>query len=464
MVRTILAEMSQTVRPAGDGARPLRLAPFRALRYNPARVRDLGAVTCPPYDVIGPDRVSAWEAADPHNVVRLILPRNDDNQDRYAHATRDLRRWLATGLLVRDPTAQLYVYEHVVGGDTAIGLVGAVSLHDPSERRILPHEDVFPGPVADRAALMSATAAQLEPIMLTYEGDGPASDIVDAVIKTRPELEAPTPDGALHRMWPIGDHQALRVVAADLAERQALIADGHHRYAAYLELRDRAAAAPSTRPVRPGANQPDPGGPQRAAGVGPAQPASEYGLAMLVDAARHPLRLGPVHRSVARLPWLEALATARRGFRSVRLLEVTDAGRVLHELAGVRRSAPGPVFALADGQSAALISDPDPEMLRTGMPAGRSELWRSLDASVAGELVLAQLWRVNDRDHRVSYHHQADDAIARAGSTTGTALLLHPPRHADVLALAVAGERMPRKSTSFGPKPRTGLLMRLLDD
>ena len=32
-----------------------------------------------------------------------------------------------------------------------------------------------------------------------------------------------------------------------------------------------------------------------------------------------------------------------------------------------------------------------------------------------------------------------------------------------VHALAAHGERMPRKSTSFGPKPRTGLVLRLLD-
>ena len=40
---------------------------------------------------------------------------------------------------------------------------------------------------------------------------------------------------------------------------------------------------------------------------------------------------------------------------------------------------------------------------------------------------------------------------------------MRPVAVADVLALAADGERMPRKSTSFGPKPRTGLVLRLLD-
>jgi len=32
-----------------------------------------------------------------------------------------------------------------------------------------------------------------------------------------------------------------------------------------------------------------------------------------------------------------------------------------------------------------------------------------------------------------------------------------------VLQIAADGVRMPRKSTSFGPKPRTGLLLRTFD-
>ncbi|MFC6581737.1 hypothetical protein ACFQBS_34000 [Planomonospora parontospora] len=44
----------------------------------------------------------------------------------------------------------------------------------------------------------------------------------------------------------------------------------------------------------------------------------------------------------------------------------------------------------------------------------------------------------------------------------GTAVLLNPLAVDDVLAVAAQNERVPRKSTSFGPKPRTGLILRLL--
>ena len=42
----------------------------------------------------------------------------------------------------------------------------------------------------------------------------------------------------------------------------------------------------------------------------------------------------------------------------------------------------------------------------------------------------------------------------------GTAVICPAMPAADVYAVAANGERVPRKSTSFGPKPRTGLVIR----
>ena len=139
----------------------MQLVPFRALRYSPDVVPDLAAVTCPPYDVIGDGGIATWEAADPYNVVRLILPRGSPRGDRYEHAARDLNDWLALGVLRVDSEPALYVYEHSGNAGTAVGLVGAISLHDPADNVVLAHEDVLPGPVADRTELMAATRAQL---------------------------------------------------------------------------------------------------------------------------------------------------------------------------------------------------------------------------------------------------------------------------------------------------------------
>jgi uncharacterized protein (DUF1015 family) len=287
---------------------------------------------------------------------------------------------------------------------------------------------------------MTAMAAQLEPILLTYDGGGPASDVVDEVVTGAPDIVVHTSDGANHRVWRISEPAALRRIAADLADRNALIADGHHRYAAYLRLRERSV------------------------------PGADTGLAMLVDARRHPLRVGSIHRSVAGLSWQAAISSVREVFAYVEVLD-PEAARdragwtpeaVLARLADARSRLAAPAFAVAAGSRIAVVGGPDPAAVVASMPPNRSQLWRSLDASIAQHLVLERLWGVVDSDVRVAYHHSAGDALSAAGGGRGVALLLTPPRHDDVLAIAAQGERMPRKSTSFGPKPRTGLLMRLL--
>jgi uncharacterized protein (DUF1015 family) len=426
--------MTEPVRSQRTG-RPLQLVPFRALRYSPDVVPDLAAVTCPPYDVIGDGGIATWEAADPYNVVRLILPRGSPRGDRYEHAARDLNDWLALGVLRVDSEPALYVYEHSGNAGTAVGLVGAISLHDPADNVVLAHEDVLPGPVADRTELMAATRAQLEPILLTYGGGGPASAAVDAALLTEPIIATKTADGAQHRIWRLISPITIAEIEADLAGRQALIADGHHRYAAYRALRERA-------------------------GQPTDQVAVRYGLAMLVDADSHPLRLGSIHRSIAGLPLSEATTAAARGFRTVALLPTElDPVGVLSEAGHA-----GPALVLSDGRHSALLRHPIRDRVEACLPAGRSRTWQNLDATIAYEFLLPRLFGVDDADRRVTYHHEARAALDRARRLGGVALLLKPASHDDVLAVAAAGERMPRKSTSFGPKPRTGLLMRLLTE
>jgi uncharacterized protein (DUF1015 family) len=74
--------------------------------------------------------------------------------------------------------------------------------------------------------------------------------------------------------------------------------------------------------------------------------------------------------------------------------------------------------------------------------------------------VVPLLWGLSDTVETVGYAHDVADAVAEAGRTGGTAVLLNPTPVEAVAAVARGGERMPRKSTLFTPKPRTGLVLR----
>jgi uncharacterized protein (DUF1015 family) len=100
------------------------------------------------------------------------------------------------------------------------------------------------------------------------------------------------------------------------------------------------------------------------------------------------------------------------------------------------------------------------------MPAGLSAPWRSLDASVLQQLLIGRLWGITDSERDVLIYHDAADAVRAVTSSPvnatcpGTAVISNPVTFGAVVEIAALGERVPRKSTSFGPKPRTGLVLR----
>ncbi|WP_245657654.1 DUF1015 family protein [Herbidospora mongoliensis] len=393
----------------------LVLRPFRGVRYT---ADDLSAVTSPPYDLISPAEARRLADAHPNNVVRLILP------GHYSEARDALATWFSEGILAADETPALYVYEQSAPGFVQRGLIGAVGVGSDA---VLPHENVMPGPVADRLALMRTTQANLEPIFLLYAGNGPATASVEEVAATRtPLVDVTLNDTTRHRLWAITDPADLDKIATDLATHRAMIADGHHRYATYRELQ---------------AEHDEPG-------------PWDGGLAYLVDSTAYPPDLKAIHRVIPDLPVSEAVARAKGAWQ---VHEYPDLDEALTALA----DAKGPAYVVTAGGPAHLLTDPDPLQLNLAMPTDRSERWRSLETAVLNEFLLPKVWGIEDDEQQVQIvHHDHATAARLAHESNGTAVLMRPLNATDVFAVAEEGERVPRKSTSFSPKPATGLVLR----
>jgi uncharacterized protein (DUF1015 family) len=440
----MLPRMTTSLTPAGGRAPVppgLVLAPFRALRFDEAVVGDLATVISPPYDVIDDAARSALEAASDHNVVRLILPRDVAGQpdSRYERAAATLEEWRSEKSLVLDDEPTLYVYEQTDHGHVQRGLLGAVALARPEDEIVLPHENVMPKIVADRLRLLETVGVNLEPIFLVYDGGGAATRIVADADKSQPLIDITTvDDGIRHRIWPITDAATLAEIAADLLPRRAVIADGHHRYTTYLQAQDA----------------------RHAAGDGAG--AWDFGLTFLVDATAFGPQVHPIHRSIASLPLDRALTLAQAAF-SVRELPTDDSADAINELA--RAGASGTAFLLSDGAGAFhLLTAPDAAALEAAVPHDRTEAWRALDVTIAHFLLIQHVWQLEDSVDVVDFQHSTEESLLAARTTGGTALLLNPTPVADVVAVASAGDRMPRKSTLFTPKPRTGLIIRPVRD
>ncbi|MFD9331460.1 DUF1015 domain-containing protein [Streptomyces sp. NPDC060065] len=414
----------------------LDLNPFRGLRYDPDRVGSLAAVTSPPYDVVvRPDGLLHLESADPHNIVRLILPQDSTPTARNQQAAETLHRWLSEGVLTTDTEPGLYVYEQRDGGGMLQrGIIGALRLSEPADGVVLPHEDVMPHVIADRAALMRATSANLEPLLLTYRGNGSrvgTAAVIERTAQHPPLLSTTTEDGFSHRLWAVTDPADLAEIQTDLGHHQALIADGHHRWATYLRLR---AEHPSPSPW-------------------------DYGLVLLVDTTRYPLRVRAIHRLLHRLPVADALAALTDSFR-IRHLDV-PLSEALDALAAA--AADGNAFLLAGDGAFHLVDRPSPDLLARTIPADHPEAWRTLDATVLHATLLEHVWGVpEDSPEHIAYIHDTAATVDKAERDGGTAVLMHPVHEDVVRDLARQGVTMPRKSTSFGPKPASGLVLRAL--
>ncbi len=189
--------------------------PFRALRYDESVAGPLQTLVAPPYDVISPAERDELAARSERNVVRLTLPDSEEE------AARLLAEWRADGTLVLDEPTLWVVSQDYVGPDgiarTRTGIVGSLKVEPYETRTVLPHERTHAGPKEGRLRLLRATGVQLEPIFLLYDGAAPASPPDRA-----PDLEV---EGA--KLWRVDDPQA---VSRAFADKQLLIADGHHRY------------------------------------------------------------------------------------------------------------------------------------------------------------------------------------------------------------------------------------------
>ncbi len=413
------------------------LAPFRALRYAP-EAGALAELTSPPYDVIDDAEVAAFEELSPCNVVRLILPRGPESgvDDRYQRAARQLAQWRAEGVLRPDDEPALYVYEMRDGEHVQRGLLGALALVDPDAGIVLPHENTMAGPVSDRLHLTRATEANLSPVFLIYDGGGVASAAVSDVGSHPPLATMDTADGVAHRLWAITDRDVLDAIAADLLTRSAVIADGHHRYQTFRTHQAE----------------------RHAAGDGPGP--WDFGLAFLVDAKAFGPEVHAIHRVVPGLDFMKAHAGAEEAFRITPLTGGLDSALAALRTAGER----GPAFVLSDGISSRVLLDDLDGWLADLVPGDHSATWRGLDVTVLHHGLVRHGWMLDDDESTVEYRHDAESAEAAAAASGGTAVLLNPTPVEALIAVASAGERMPRKSTFFTPKPRTGVVIRAYAD
>jgi uncharacterized protein (DUF1015 family) len=395
-----------------------RFEPFPGLRYNTDRV-DLADVTGPPYDVIDREERDRLAASNPHHVVRIDVPVHDEGTDPYATACGLIDEWSEEGTLITD-SPSLYVYGMDFADDAGVarqtlGVIGALELNRPGEGDILPHERTTPKARSDRLAMLRSCRANLSAVW----GLSLATGLGELCKRPEEPLgDWKDDDGVRHRLWRVADPEAVRVLSDAVASAPVVIADGHHRYETSLAYQDERREAADGAP-------------------------GSYDLTMtyVVELAEDQLTVRPIHRLLSGLP---------AGFDVVAALdpcfEVTP-----HE--GGDHTVPAAMEA--EGRlglmtpSGRWLLRPRPEAMAGVRDLDSSRLDRALESFPE------HVTRFQDGIDTVRAAVDRGDSIA--------AVLLRPAPVRQIIDVAHGGDRMPPKTTFFHPKPRTGLVFRVLD-
>ncbi len=441
------------------------IAPFRAIRYNPARFPDLTPLLTPPYDVIAPEEQARYYDRHPNNMIRIdlnrILPTDSDTDNRYLRAARHFADWRQDQTLIQDDTPSFYpasIRYSLATGEmkTLVGFFSLVRAEPFESGHILPHELTFASAKQDRLQLLRHCRTHFSPILLLApDPEGRLRPLLEQAIATSaPAGRAIVDTTARQEIWRLTDPLLIGKLGRLVAQHPLLIADGHHRYETALNYRKEIAADAQAR---------------RELG-----PAAEFCLAFITASHDPGLSILPTHRVLGRL----------QGF---------DAGRFLEQLkerfSVMPISTPIPIPAEPGSPQAvpALLAAMQQHgqtqptfglVIKSGSGSGSSaRLWvltsnepvsAQLDVRILQSEILEELLHLqeeaavaNSQLRYVKDPAQAVDSVLRGDAQL--AFLLNSTPIESIETIARSGGRMPRKTTYFLPKPLTGFVLYPVD-
>lgn len=432
------------------------IRPFRALRFTP-EAGDMRELICPPYDIISESQRLSYLKRNPHNIIRLELPR--DGADPYAEAGKTLREWMEQGILRQDDQPAFYCYEiafdlpglsdlsGMEGGRRSVaGLIAQVKLEEFSKGIVLPHEETLSKAKADRFELMKATGCNFSDVYALYMDDGGEMETLDTlelIMREPPLIEVTDEAGLTHRLWAVTDPSLTAAIAQRFIDTKLYIADGHHRYETALRYRDTL----------------------RAEGV-PEGTDADYIMMMLVEMDHPGLVVLPTHRMIRGIAGFDPQALVERcrtDFDVQEGIAVESLDEMLEHAYQAGKKAFG---FYTGGETFTLLTLRDESVMDAVLP-NLSEASRRLDVNVLHSLILERMLGIDKQNMangvNLTYTRSLREALDDVGAGAyQAAFLLNPTRVEEIRDVAAAGEKMPQKSTYFYPKLITGLTMNSL--
>jgi uncharacterized protein (DUF1015 family) len=431
------------------------IIPFRGIRYRVTGSSRLAKVMAPPYDVISTQQKKELKAADPSNVIRLIIgnPSHEIHKPSdYQAAKKFFANWRKKGVLKRDGEPALYVYQQSfsIHGKTyhRTGFIGLSQLTPFGNKKggILAHEHTLSGPKADRLKLMKTCHANFSCIFSLYPDKGGVGKVLKQITTKKPDMSVDFPKGIHNRVWKVSNPKTIREIQRKIKSATLFIADGHHRYETALayqaHCRSWSKGPLGSRPF-------------------------DYVQMMFVAMEDPGLVILPTHRM---LPKRHISSPSFLLSRLSSLGKIHEFKKPLKGLApwqwmgklGKKQPTIGLSF---DGKKFYALQF-SKTVVKSPLLKDVSDAQKKLDVTLLHRLILEPFFGITKErvEHEISFTSKAEEAVERLGKKEFAAtFFLNPTRIEQLKEVALKQERMPQKSTYFYPKLVTGLVFNDLD-
>jgi len=438
----------------------MKILPFQGYRYNQEIIGRLDDVISPPYDQFKEGLDDLLFKRHRYNMAHLIVNKetgaDTEASSRYTRSRALLDSWLRQRVFLRDSEPSLYPYFQTYETDgsskTRKGFIALGEVTDYAQKIVLPHERTLSKPKQDRLNLLRATLADTGLVFMLYSDPaGEIENLLDSATARVADMRALDLNGEENQLWRVAEASWVESIAALMADRQVIIADGHHRYeVARLfsqETATKAAANSCWNLYR-------------------------YKLMSFVRLESEGITIFPIHRLLHSLKEFDGTALLRRMTEHFVVEEypvaATDKLTTLDFLmqSSKRQQQAGSntfVLYLPSLQKFALIK------LRSGTadklvwPAEKSVAWRKLDVSVLHVAILGRLLGIGEQQlaeqTNLEYvSHHADAVKLADAKQYQCAVLMNPTPIEQVKEVVEAGDILPQKSTHFHPKLMEGLV------
>lgn len=418
---------------------------FQGYYYDSNLVGNLEDVVAPPYDVITSFEQEEFYNKSPFNIIRIILgkeePGDGEVLNKYRRAAQYLQDWISNGVLKKDTRPSIYFLEQKFSFDSKkysrLGFLALLQLVDFTEAKVFPHEETLGAAKLDRLKLLEATSANFSPVFSFYIDETNTVEDIFAVLKKElPFLCVTGTDDTRNTVWKLTNKDKIDKIACMMREKQIFIADGHHRYETALDYK-------KLHPPK----SPDDG--------------ANFVLMYFSNTEQPGMLILPTYRLIksninnehefrAKVEDFFDVQNSTDLKTTIQFINIQDNLKKF----GVFFSDKFFALTLKEGKKS--------EVFDTFSAKGEINTYKDLDVRILDEFLIKNMLDVKIEGN-INYTKDAEEAVelVRKGLYK-IAFFLKPALLSQVKEVALAGERMPKKSTYFHPKLLSGLIINKL--